>query len=94
MNKDDIDKIRQIKQYLIEYYGIKEIGIFGSTVRDENSDESDLDILIDLEKPLGLKFFEIKEKLENLTNKKVDLVLKKGLKKALKDRILKEVIYI
>ena len=50
------------KSELREQYGLKEIGIFGSYVRGEQKEESDLDLLVELEKPVGFVRFL---KLEN-----------------------------
>ncbi|MDD3436173.1 MAG: nucleotidyltransferase family protein [Candidatus Gastranaerophilales bacterium] len=78
-------------------FDVIEIGIFGSYVRGEAKQSSDLDILISLkpEHHVGLiKFNSLKEFLSNLLNIKVDLVLKTGIKPALKKYILNEVIYL
>ncbi|MEO2068472.1 MAG: nucleotidyltransferase family protein [Desulfurobacteriaceae bacterium] len=91
-----IDKLKKIENYLEKEYGIKRIGVFGSIVRNEQKESSDIDILIEtsgntlsLIKYMKLKFF-----LENIFNRKVDLVLKKALKPRLREKILKEVIYV
>jgi uncharacterized protein len=76
-------------------YGVKEIGIFGSYVRSEAKEGSDLDILIEFEKPIGFfKFLELEEHLSNLIGIKVDLVSKKALKPHIGSYILKEVVMI
>ena len=73
---------------------MKEIGIFGSYVRGEETQESDVDILIDFSEPIGWEFFDIKDILEKAIEKKVDLVTVGALKPRLKDIILEEVVYI
>lgn len=91
------NQIASIHDKLDAEFDIIEIGIFGSYVRGEANNDSDLDILISL-KPnhnMGLiKFNSLKEFLSNLLNIKVDLVLKDGIKPALKKYILDEVIYL
>jgi hypothetical protein len=82
------------KNYLKEKFKINELGIFGSYRKNEQKRRSDLDILVDFYEPVGLGYFELKEFLEDVLKIKVDLVIKKGIKPRLKDKILKEVIYL
>ena len=81
------------KKYLEEKYKIKEIGIFGSYIRDEQKKKSDVDILVEFEEPPGLlTFLEIENYLSEILNVKVDLVMKDSLKPVIGRFILKEVI--
>lgn len=94
MNKEFvIEQIKESKGFLKEKYGIEEIGIFGSYARNEQIESSDIDILIELGKPIGLEFMDIKYYLEEKLGLTVDLVTKNALKPQLRDRILDEVIY-
>lgn len=80
---------------LKEKFQIKEIGIFGSYVRGEQNKTSDVDILVEFEKPVGLfEFIGLKNHLSDLLRINVDLVMKKGLKPRIEERILKEVVYV
>ena len=54
----------KLKPYLREKYGVKKIGVFGSYARGEEKESSDIDILIELEKPIGWEFFYLKDYLE------------------------------
>ena len=92
-SKDEIIKTIQVNQKLIQKYGVQKIGLFGSHARGEATYSSDVDFLIDLnaktfDNYMGLKIF-----LEELLNCKVDLVLPHTIRPALRDAILKEVIY-
>jgi uncharacterized protein len=87
-------KLIKLKPILSEKYFVERIGYFGSYSRNEQSAESDIDILVDFSKPIGWEYFDLKELLENELNTKVDLVSIKALKEQLKDIILKEVRYI
>jgi len=94
-----LDRIKEIlkkhEKELKEKYGIKEIGIFGSYLRGEAKEESDLDILVEFEKTIGFfKFLELEEYLSNLIGIKVDLVSKKALKPHIGKYILKEVVIV
>ncbi|MBP7069675.1 MAG: nucleotidyltransferase family protein [Methanothrix sp.] len=87
--------LRQKKPILREKFKVKEIGIFGSFVRGEEKDTSDLDILVELERPVGLiKFVGLQNYLSDELGEKVDLVTKSALKPRIKKNILSEVVYI
>ena len=87
--------LEENKDRLRNEYNVKEIGIFGSYVRNEQKENSDLDILVDFEKPIGLfKFMELEEYLSNLLNIKIDLVSRKALKPFIGKYILEEVVYL
>lgn len=78
-----------------EQYGLKEIGIFGSYVRGEQNEKSDLDILVELEKPIGfVRFFKLENTLYQLLGVQVEIVTKKALKPHIGKRILQEVRYV
>ncbi len=92
----------EIKRLLIEHkpelrrrYKVKEIGIFGSYVRGENSETSDLDILVVFDEPIGFfEFLELEDYLSELLGINVDLVSKKALKPYIGQHILQEVIML
>ena len=93
-NLTDIEEIlRKHKPLLREKYKVKEIGIFGSYVRGEQSETSDIDILVQLYEPVGWEFLDLKEFLESILDKNVDLVTNNALKSRIRDKILKEVVY-
>jgi predicted nucleotidyltransferase len=87
------EKIQERRDNLRKQFGVTEIGLFGSYVRAEQSESSDVDILVELEKPIGFfKFLELEEYLEELIGLKVDLVTKKALKPAIGRYILDELV--
>ncbi len=92
----DIKRIlKSHKEELESKYGVKEIGIFGSYVKDEQTETSDVDILIEFEKPLGLlEFVGLKNYLSDLLGVNVDLVMRKALKPGIGERVLGEVVYV
>jgi predicted nucleotidyltransferase len=94
-----ISQISQIlqdqKPYLAQKYGVAEIGIFGSYVRGEQRPDSDLDVLIELERPARISLIDLVELelyLSDLLGIKVDLAIKKNLKPRIGERILQEAI--
>jgi hypothetical protein len=84
----------QYKPLLKDSFNVSDIGVFGSYTRREESQESDIDILVDFCGPIGWKFIDLKEFLEEILDRKVDLVTKNSLKPQIKNRILAEVIYV
>ena len=96
MTRGKIENIlRKHKQELKKRFKLKEIGIFGSFVRDEQKKRSDIDILVEFKKPIGLfEFMDLEEYLMKILGAKVDLVSKKALKPRIGRHILQEVIYI
>ncbi len=87
--------LRKLKPLLKELYGVTEIGVFGSHLRGEQKDKSDLDILVEFEKSMGLfKFVELENYLSEKIGVKVDLVMKSALKPRIGKRILGEVVNI
>ena len=87
-------RLRELKPHLRHEYAVKEIGVFGSFSEGDFSDESDIDILVELEKPIGWKFFSLELYLEQVFNRKIDLVTKNALKEEIRDTILNQVKYI
>lgn len=94
--------LEEIKQWLIqnkpllqERYTVQELGIFGSYVRQEQTEASDVDVLVEFsETPSLLKFINLENYLSDNLEVKVDLVHKAGLKPRIGERILAEVIYL
>jgi len=87
-------KLAELKPVLFQKYFVERIGYFGSFSRNEQRNNSDLDILVSFKKPIGWEFFDLQEFLEKELNIKVDLVSEKAIKEQLKDKILNTVKYI
>ena len=79
------------KDTLSASYHVQDIGVFGSFARGEETGKSDVDILVEFSEPVGWEFVDLKEYLEEILGRPVDLVTKKALKRQLKDKILEEV---
>lgn len=92
----ELRKILEVqKPYLTEKYGVRVVGVFGSYVRNEQRPDSDLDILIDLSRPSKISLIglvELEYDLSDLLGVKVDLAIKKNLRKRIGERILSEVV--
>lgn len=94
MKREMVEQILKAeKQYLAEKFNVSKIGIFGSYARNEQTNESDIDILVEFSKPVGFEFVDLKDYLETVLNKNVDLVTPNALKPYIKNEILSEVKY-
>lgn len=88
-------KLEELKPSLKERFKVKSIGIFGSYVKGEEKEESDLDILVEFEEPISLlKFVSLENYLSDSLGVKVDLVMKRALKPRIGRHILEEVVNV
>ena len=97
--KTDIQTVKQKLHEKIDFlrdtYGVGELGVFGSVARGDNTETSDIDVLVTLSKPMGFfEFIDLEEYLTELLGKKVDLVTKRALNRHIKDDILQQVTYV
>jgi predicted nucleotidyltransferase len=79
---------------LIQKYPIESIGLFGSIVRDDFTENSDIDIVVEFNGKIGIEFIDLADELEAKLNWKVDLVSKRGIKPKYLEVIEPEIIYI
>ena len=86
--------LTQLKPELIAKYNVSSIGLFGSVVRDDFSPSSDVDIIVDFSKPIGIEFVDLADFIEKKLNKNVDLVSKNGVKQKYYRSIESEIIYV
>lgn len=95
MSRQEIlEKLRELKPILSRDFSVKEIGLFGSYASDNAKEDSDIDLLIELERPIGWKFFSLEIYLEQIFGCKIDLVTKSSLRERLKEDILSKVNYV
>jgi predicted nucleotidyltransferase len=86
-------KLRRMMPEVSARYQVREIALFGSFVRQDDSPDSDLDILVSFHEPPSLlKFLELQARLSDSLGVKVDLVMKEALKPRIGERILREVV--
>lgn len=94
--------LEEIRQWLVQHkavlkerYKVSELGVFGSYVRQEQTETSDVDVLVEFsEIPSLLKFVNLENYLSDSLGVRVDLVHKAGLKPRIRERILREVVYL
>ncbi|GAB4489428.1 MAG: nucleotidyltransferase [Thermodesulfovibrionales bacterium] len=89
-------KLARNREYICSVYHVKELGVFGSYASGRQTAGSDVDILVDFEDGHRdfFNYMRLKQYLEKMLGKKIDLVMKKAVKKRLKDRILRQVLYV
>ena|SRR5437868_3764564 len=94
-----VEKIlRENRARLASAYGVKRVGLFGSHARDEADADSDIDLIVEFEKPLGLSFIDFTEDLESLFGRRVDVLTPEGLKgirvRSVAEDIAQSVLYV
>ncbi|MBW6518844.1 MAG: nucleotidyltransferase family protein [ANME-2 cluster archaeon] len=89
-----LDKLLEEDHLLKKEYQVKTIGIFGSYARDEQTEASDVDVLVEFDSPMGFfTFIKLENYLSEKFGIKVDLVTPDALKPLIKSNILDETVY-
>jgi uncharacterized protein len=89
-----IQQLKKAKPLLSEKYGLTELALFGSYSRNEETNLSDIDIMVNYEIPMGLKYFDLVYELEDIfKEKKVQVVSRGGIKPKYFERIKHDLIY-
>lgn len=93
--KEVLSILTRSKGTLSEKFGVKDIAVFGSYVRNEHNGKSDIDIFVELKPKFRTfdNFMDLKHYLQKITSKKVDLVIKNSIRKELKPSIFKEAVH-
>ncbi len=87
-------KLQHLKPELANKFHVSRIGYFGSFVKGQQTETSDLDLLVEFSEPIGWEFFTLEHFLEQSFGIPIDLVTNNALKERLRESILKEVKYI
>lgn len=90
-----IEEIKTKINPILKKYGVKNAGIFGSVAREEDKSDSDIDIVVSIEKKIGIyEFITLKHELEDMLGKKVDLVSRGAVNKYIRPYIENDTISI
>jgi predicted nucleotidyltransferase len=90
-----IDQLRDMMAELRGGYHVKKIGIFGSFSHGHQTEESDVDLIVEFDQPIGMMaFVHLRDLIANRLGLRVDLVTSEGLHPLIRDRVLHEVIYV
>jgi len=82
------------KSELAQKYHLRQLGIFGSYARKDKTVQSDIDLLVEFDGPIGLEFVSLAEELESLLGVKVDLVSANAIKPKMFKIIKKDLVYV
>jgi uncharacterized protein len=95
MDLNSVFLILKAHQADLNQRGVKSLAVFGSVARGDATESSDLDVLVEFDRPVGLfEFIRLKYYLEELTGQRVDLVTPDALRPALREAILGEAVYV
>lgn len=86
--------LTQLKPELTRKYFVNSIGLFGSIVRDDFTDQCDIDIIVDFSRPIGIEFIDLANYIESKLSQKVDLVSRNGVQPKYFHQIESEIIYV
>ena len=87
--------LKKVKPSLEKKYGVKDLALFGSYSRNTAvPGKSDVDVLVDFSKPIGITFIDLADELEQLLQLKVDLVSRGGIKPKYFSVIEPDLIYV
>ena len=94
----ELDEIKEVLEHLKPELKLKfhvnTIGLFGSAVRSDFSSTSDIDIVVDFNRPIGIEFIDLANYIESKLKRKVDLVSRNGIKQQYYKAIEKEIVYV
>jgi predicted nucleotidyltransferase len=75
-----LSRLRENKPHLASEFGVSRLGLFGSFAQETTDDNSDVDLIVELSRPIGLRFMDLVEHLESLLGRKVDVLTLAGLR--------------
>lgn len=96
MTREEVVTRLTAHQEELRALGVKSLALFGSVARDAGAESSDVDVMVELNRPMGLfGLSDLKHMIEQMLGvERVDLVTREGIHPALKDVILREAIYV
>lgn len=91
---DILEVLRRERARLFSKYGLKSMAVFGSATRDDFRPDSDVDIMVEFERPIGMEFFDLQEELRRIISREVDLVMRTAVKPHYMEFIQKDLKYV
>ena len=91
---DILTVLRRERARLFAKYGLKSMAVFGSATRDDFRPDSDVDLLVDFERPIGIEFIDLADELETILQRKVDLATVGAVKPWYMEHIEPELKYV
>ena|ERR671919_2322660 len=92
LTRDEAVKLLQEKHpYLVAEFGVSKIGLFGSYAKGQSDETSDVDIVVELERPIGFRFVDLVDYLENLLGRRVDVLTPAGIQNIRIEQVAKSI---
>jgi predicted nucleotidyltransferase len=88
------NQLVELKPGIAKRFFVNKIGLFGSVMRNDFGDNSDIDIIVDFYKPVGIEFIDLADFLEEKLHRKVHLVSLNGIKKHYFELIKNRIVYV
>lgn len=86
-----VELLQEKQSYLAAEFGVSKIGLFGSYAKEQANETSDIDIIVELDRPIGFRFFELVSFLEELLGQKVDVLTPAGIQNIRIKRVVKNI---
>lgn len=91
----EIKKIlTSVKPELVKQFHVQSIGLFGSVVRDDFTSSSDIDMIVDFNRAVGIEFIDLAYYIEQCLRQKVDLISRRGIKERYFKAIEHDIVYV
>lgn len=91
---DILAVLRRERARLFTKYGLKSMAVFGSATRDDFRPDSDVDIMVEFERPIGIEFVDLADELETIVQREVDLVTRGSIKERYMPYVLSDIKYV
>jgi uncharacterized protein len=92
LTRDEAVKLLQEKHpYLVAEFGVSKIGLFGSYAKGQSDETSDVDIVVEFERPIGFRFVDLVDYLENLLGRRVDVLTPAGIQNIRIEQVAKSI---
>jgi hypothetical protein len=88
------NSLSALKPEMQQRFFVNSIGLFGSVVRDDFKVSSDVDIIVDFTRPVGIEFVDLANFIESKLNKKINLVSRTGVQKKYFEQIESQIVYV
>jgi len=93
VTREEVQRLLSGQRAELKNLGVRSLLVFGSVARGDSAPHSDVDLLVDFDRPIGLfHFFRVQQRLERILGSRVDLVMREAIKPQLRDRILGEAV--
>jgi predicted nucleotidyltransferase len=93
VTREDVQRCLLDRRSELRELGVRSLDLFGSVARGESTPESDVDLIVDFDRPIGLfHFFRVQRRLEEILGHRVDLVMREAVKPQLRERIFREAV--